>query len=121
MNNTGITVKMRQVNCDESLVLESGGYQAFHWTSHTADHKVQLYLEGKEYEWSEGVDLVPNHYSLQLRKRRSDKRYLPWERENLEDPVEHEWSIVQMDVTYVDSQCYVFIKKMVGMKEGCDV
>lgn len=56
-----------------------------------------------------------------LRKRRSDKRYLPWERENLEDPVEHEWSIVQMDVTYVDSQCYVFIKKMVGMKEGCDV
>ena len=64
---------------------------------------------------------MPNHYSLQLRKRRSDKRYLPWERENLEDPVEHEWSIVQMDVTYVDSQCYVFIKKMVGMKEGCDV
>ena len=111
MNQTGTKISLRQLGCEEKMTLQEGGYQAFHWSSQSARHQVQLFLEEKEYDWSEGVELVPSHQSLQL-KHRVESIRTPRPRLNLEDPVEKEWSVIQVDISCVDSQCYVFVKKM---------
>ena len=36
-----------------------------------------------------------------------------WSREEVENPVDHPYSVIQVDITMIDSQCYVFLKKMV--------
>ena len=69
MNQTGTKISLRQLGCEEKMTLQEGGYQAFHWSSQSARHQVQLFLEEKEYDWSEGVELVPSHQSLQLKHR----------------------------------------------------
>ena len=118
MNHMDRTVRLRQVQCDSEVVLKSKDYTSFHWTSKTAEHKVQLEVEGEEYEWSQGFELVPGHVSLQLTKKRDRvSRYDVWEHEELEDPVEHPYSVVQVDVTMIQSQCYVFLKNMVSACE----
>ena len=118
MNHMDRTVRLRQVQCDSEVVLKSKDYTSFHWTSKTAEHKVQLEVEGEEYEWSQGFELVPGHVSLQLTKKRDKvSRYDVWEHEELEDPVEHPYSVVQVDVTMIQSQCYVFLKNMVSACE----
>lgn len=111
MNQTGTTVSLRQIGSEEKITLHEGGYQAFHWMNKNAKHQVQVLLEETEYDWSEGVELVPSHHSLQLKHRVESKRD-PRPRTNLEDPVEKEWSVIQVDISCVDSQCFVFIKKM---------
>ena len=76
---------------------------------------------GEEYEWSQGFELVPGHVSLQLTKKRDRvSRYDVWEHEELEDPVEHPYSVVQVDVTMIQSQCYVFLKNMVSVCEEAE-
>ena len=121
MNHMDRTVRLRQVQCDSEVVLKSKDYTSFHWTSKTAEHKVQLEVEGEEYEWSQGFELVPGHVSLQLTKKRDRvSRYDVWEHEELEDPVEHPYSVVQVDVTMIQSQCYVFLKNMVSACEEAD-
>ena len=69
MNQTGTTVSLRQIGSEEKITLQEGGYQAFHWMNKNAKHQVQVLLEETEYDWSEGVELVPSHHSLQLKHR----------------------------------------------------
>lgn len=122
MNHMDRSVRLRQVQCDNEVVLKSKDYTSFHWASKTAEHKVQIEVEGEEYEWSQGFELVPGHVSLQLVKKRDKvSLYDVWEHEELEDPVEHPYSVVQVDVTMINSQCYVFLKNMVRVGEEGNV
>ena len=72
-------------------------------------------IEGEEYKWSQGFELVPGHLSIQMTKKRDKvSRYDVWSREEVENPVDHPYSVIQVDITMIDSQCYVFLKKMVA-------
>ena len=114
MNRIDKPVRLRQVDCDSEVALDSEGYCAFHWSSKTGKHAVQVKIEGEEYKWSQGFELVPGHLSIQMTKKRDKvSRYDVWSREEVENPVDHPYSVIQVDITMIDSQCYVFLKKMV--------
>lgn len=112
VNQTGTTVSLRQTGTDDAITLGVGGYQAFHWNSHSGRHCVQFHLDGKTYDWSESVELVPGHHSLLLPKQPADNKYMPEVHLNLEDPVRAPWSVIQLDITCVASQCFVFLRKL---------
>ena len=115
MNRIDKPVRLRQVDCDSEVALDSEGYCAFHWSSKTGKHAVQVKIEGEEYKWSQGFELVPGHLSIQMTKKRDKvSRYDVWSREEVENPVDHPYSVIQVDITMIDSQCYVFLKKMVA-------
>lgn len=113
INQSGTSVSLRQSDTDNILHLNEGTYTPFHWPS-PVSHMVQIRVDNYGYEWSQPFELVPSHMSLQMTKCRSQKsKYDVWEKENLEDPTTAQYSVVQVDITMMKSQCYVFIKKMV--------
>ena len=113
INQSGTSVSLRQLDTDNILHLNEGTYTPFHWPS-PVSHMVQIRVDNYGYEWSQPFELVPSHMSLQMTKCRSQKsKYDVWEKENLEDPTTAQYSVVQVDITMMKSQCYVFIKKMV--------
>ena len=112
VNRTGATVSLRQVEAEDRMTLTADGYQAFHWSSHSSRHCIQFHLDDQEYDWSEPVELVPGHHSLLLPKQPASNKYTPELHLNLEDPVCAPWSILQVDITCVNSQCFVFLRKL---------
>lgn len=114
MNQSGNSISLRQVDDEDNVIsLENKEYTPFHWPS-SKSHSLQLFINGYGYEWSQPFELVPSHLSLQMKKCRTlQSEHDVWERENTEDPMIAQYSVVQVDITMVKAQCYVFIKKMV--------
>lgn len=113
VNQVGLPVSLRQQNCETAVEIPAKQYSSFHWSNQSSNHKVQIHLDTLDYDWSQSFELVPSHLSLQMIKNHNQgNQYDCWDREVLEDPVDAPYSIVQIDITMISSQCYVFIKKM---------
>ena len=112
VNRTGTTVSLRQLDAEDRMTLTADGYQAFHWSSRSGRHSVQFHLDGQTYDWSEPVELVPGHHSLLLPKQPASNKHAPKLHLNLEDPVHAPWSVLQLDIACVNSQCFVFLRKL---------
>lgn len=113
VNQTTVPISIRQQDCESITNIPSKQSSSFHWSNQTSNHSIQLHLDTLDYEWSQPFELVPSHISLQMLKARSlSSQYDCWEHEEIEDPIDNPYSVVQVDITMVSSQCYIFIKKM---------
>lgn len=111
INQMSIPVKVKQQDSYEKMVLSPGGYAAYSWASSEKPHKMEINLEYVNYGWSRPFPLQQGHFCLQLvSPQMSVSNHSPHEFLSTPDVVQQPYSAIQIDITCVKSQFYVFIK-----------
>lgn len=106
-----IPVKVKQQDSYEKMVLSPGGYATYSWSSSEKPHKLEINLEYVNYGWSRPFPLQQGHFSLQLvSPQMSLSNRSPHEFLSMPDVVQQPYSAIQVDITCVKSQFYIFIK-----------